>query len=315
MEKKNNSLRRAVSSSVLFGFLAILLYAPNVRADLVIPAGQTMDVDYDVGDFLEIFGTANLYHDASASFGIFAYPGQGENDPGSVVNIYGCDQGNQLNVLEAGTTQFNGLPPVVTIYGSRFENAAGQSYTPPADELINGTLDVYDEFDNALFSLTIFTDTDIHLRAPGSEEEEEEQPKERIEAELRLMPTVMHRHRRRPVIFAKICLPEDISKDDIDNQTPLVIKTPESEVGVEARYQRIFQLRRREDSQVKIFALFNIAGLLQSAEDDCEELQLQVIGTLKSGQGFYGNDDIRVLSPRKRHWRSRISMIRKHSRR
>lgn len=50
MEKKNSSLRRIVSSIVLGGFLAILLCVPNARAyDVIIPSGETLDIDYAVG--------------------------------------------------------------------------------------------------------------------------------------------------------------------------------------------------------------------------------------------------------------------------
>lgn len=314
MEKKNNSLRRAVSSSVLFGFLAILLCAPNVpnvKADLAVPDGQTENIDYAVGDYLEIYGTANLYTGASALFEIFAYPGEAADDPGSTVNIHGCAPGNILTVLRKGEIGGRiGLPPVVTIYGSRFEDGAGASYTPPDDQVINGLLKVYDESDNDLFSLTIYSDIDIHLRAPGSDEEE----KERLEVELWVSPTKIYRHRTRPVVFATLRLPEGVTKDDVDSDCPFMLSAGKNEISIKASYKRMFQSckRKSKSSRVKIFAFFNMANLLDGSADNCEEMQLQVCGRLKTGQEFYGSDTIRIIQPRKRHWRSRVSMRNKY---
>jgi len=308
MKKKNNSLRRVVSSSVLFGFLAILLCVPNVRADLVVPSGETMDINFDVTGYLEIFGTANLYPGAHAEIDIFAYPGKAEDAPGGTVNIYGCAPGNMLTVLKKGDIGGRiGLPPVVTIYGSRFQIGTDASFSPPIDQAINSKLNVLDEFEEVLFSLWIWSDVDIHLRAPGSKKE-----KERLEAELYISPTVIHRQRRSPVVFATIRLPEGITKDDVESDYRLMLYADESEGGIEANCQRISQSRRQKTSRVKIFAFFNMAGLLENAADNCEEMQLQVCGRLKTGQEFYGSDTIRIINPRKRYWRSRISMRNKY---
>jgi hypothetical protein len=99
MEKKNNSVRRIVSSIVLVGFSAILLGAPNVKADVIVPSGETIDIDCDVQGSMEIFGTANLYDGAYAGFFIYAFPGHAVDEPGCTVNIYGCAPGNILAIL------------------------------------------------------------------------------------------------------------------------------------------------------------------------------------------------------------------------
>ena len=301
MAKKNNSLRRAVSSSVLFGFLAILLCAPNVRADVIVPSGETMDIDYDVQGVLDIFGTANLYQGAYAANFIYAYPGAVKDEPGSTVNIYGCAPLNTLWVLDPTTSQWPGLPPVVTVYGSRFiigQIETGTSFYPPDDRIINGTLNVLDESDELLFSICIFTDVEpIHLRAPGSTEEE------RLEAELCISPKLINRQRRWPQVFASLRLPEGITKDDVDNDCRLVLYADDNEIQVEASCQRIYQpCRRHETSRVKIFAFFNIGMLLEALPDNCEEAQIQVCGKLKSGQEFYGSDNIKIVSPPRKHW-------------
>jgi len=307
MEKKNNSLR-VVSSSVLYGFLAILLCAPNVRADVSIPSGKTLDIDYDydVQGFLEVFGTANLYPGASVGGEIYVLPGTATDAPGGTVNVYGCAPGNILWVLEPTTFQ-PGLPPVVTVYGQRFQiGEEGEPFDPPDDRPISGTLNVLDKSEDVLFSLWIASDIDIHLRAPGSTE------KERLEAELWVSPKVMYRQRRRPVVFATLRLPEGITKDDVDRDCPLLLYADENEGGVKANYQRMFQSCRRKTSRVKIFAFFNMAKLLEAADDNCEEMQLQVCGRLETGQEFYGSDTFRIVSPRRRHWRGRVNMKSKY---
>jgi hypothetical protein len=308
MEKINNPLRRVISSSVLFGFLAILLCAPNVpnvRASEEILSGETKDIDYDVKGALDIFGTANLYQGAYAEYYIYAYPGAEPDTPGSTVNIYGCAPENTLLILGPGTYTFTGLPPVVTIYGSRFQIVeTGESFSPPYDQVINGTLNVLNESEEVLFSLTIWSwsDVPIHLRA--AEEE-------RLEAELWVMPKVIHRHRRRPVIFATLQLPEGISKDDVDRDYQLTLYGGDNEVSVKANNQRIYQsCRRGKSSKVKFFAFFNLSTMLKALPDKCEEKPIQVCGRLKSGQEFYGNDTIKIVSPRKKHWSRRTSKYR-----
>jgi hypothetical protein len=315
MEKKNNSLRRrAFSSSVLLGFLAILLCVPNVRADLIVPDGATMEIISDVDGELNIYGTATLKQNAFAADQIYAYPGAEENSPGGIVNIEGCAPGNILNVLGPGTlyNRFGLLPAVVTIYGSRFQIGTGTSFSPtndPADDhAINDMLYVLDESEEVLFSLTIWSDFNIRLRAPGSEE------KERLEAELSVSPTKIYRHRRRPVVFATLRLPEGVTKDDVDSDCPFMLSAGKNEIAIKASYKRMYQSCRQKNksSRVKIFAFFNMTELLEGTADNCEEMQLQACGKLKSGQEFYGSDTIRIINPRKKHWRSRVSMRNKY---
>ena len=309
--KKKNDLVRKISSIVLGGFLAILLCAPNVRA-LTIPSGETMTIDYEVltdegwPDMLEIYGTAILEGDAQVPLGIYAFPGKELNEPGSTVHIYGCAPYNWFSVLETSNI-YQGLDAVVNIYGSRFyisltepdkiQIDPGSSFAPPVDTPITGWLYVLNELEEVQFSIMIYSDINIHLRAPESSKEPE-----RIEAELRISPSVMNRNRRCPMVCAMIRLPEGIEKDDVDDDYPLMIYTTENDYGVEARYQRIFQPCWKDNSRVKICAFFNIGPLLQGLPEDCEQMQLQVCGRLKTEQEFYGNDEIKILQPRRKHW-------------
>ncbi len=310
--KKKNDLVRKISSIVLGGFLAILLCAPNVRA-LTIPSGETMTIDYEVltdegwPDMLEIYGTAILEGDAQVPLGIYAFPGKELNEPGSTVHIYGCAPYNWFSVLETSNI-YQGLDAVVNIYGSRFyisltepdeiQIDPGSSFAPPVDTPITGWLYVLNELEEVQFSIMIYSDINIHLRAPESEEPEQ------VEAELKTSPSLMSRNRRCPVVCAMIRLPEGIVKDDVEDNYPLMIYACENGVGVEAKYQRIFNphLCKQDDPRVKIFAFFNIGTLLQDLPEDCEKMQLQVRGRLKAEKEFYGNDEIKIVQPRRKHW-------------
>jgi len=299
--KKKNDLVRKISSIVLGGLLAILLCASNVRALSIPSGGETETIDYYVTtvdglpDMLEIYGTAILEGDAAAVW-IYAFPGKELNEPGSTVHIYGCAPNNSLSVLEPSSI-WQGLDAVVNVYGSRFKiGDLGSSFAPPVDMPINGWLYVLNELDEVQFSIMIYSDVNIHLRAPDSEEPEQ------VEAELKTSPSLMSRNRRSPVVCAMIRLPEGIKKDDVDDDYPLMIYACENGAGVEAKYKRIFQSCRQEDSRVKIFAFFNVGTLLQSLSEDCEQMQLQVRGRLKAEKEFYGNDKIKIVKPRRRHW-------------
>jgi hypothetical protein len=316
MKKKNDFVR--VTSSIVLGCLLaiILLFAPNVRA-LQIPSGQEEPtvINDDIGwDMLEIYGTAILEGDAAALL-IYAYPGKELNEPGSTVHIYGCAPSNYLGminwltVLEPTTatstqssTQLNngwyGQDSVVNIYGSRFRLDSNPSFAPPVVTPIpDNVLSVLNDNDEVQFSIRISSNVPIHLQALENEDPE------RVEAELNVSPSVMNLNRKYPVVFGMIRLPEGIKKDDIDKDYPLMIYTVENDYGVEAtKYKRILQPSRNKSAQVKICAFFNIGPLLQNLPDDCEEMHLEVRGRLISDQEFYGQDKIKLVKPRRKHW-------------
>ena len=296
MENKNNFLKTA-SLSVLWGVMAIsLCAAPCAWADVVL-SGETLNIDSTstvVGN-LEVFGTVNMYPGASVGGEIKVSPGNAMVAPGEV-NVYGCAPGNIMWAHEP--TFDKPVPPVVTVYGQRFQIGEGDPFDPPVDRPITGTLKVLSESDEFLFSLSIMSDINIHLKLPGDLEEEEEP----LKAQLWVSPKVMYRQRRMPVVFATLRLPEGITKDDVDRDYPLLLYADGKE-GVEANYQRMFHACRRKTSRVKIFAFFNMAKLLEATADNCEEMQLQVFGRLKTGQKFYGSDTIRIIGCRKRPWR------------
>ena len=75
--KKKNDLIRKIFSIVLGGLLAILLCAPNVKAQvfdfLVIPSGETMVIDgtVEVTYDMDVHGTASI--EEGAKIGSFIY--------------------------------------------------------------------------------------------------------------------------------------------------------------------------------------------------------------------------------------------------
>jgi len=301
MENKNNFLKTA-SLSVLWGVISIsLCAAPCLRADVVVPSGEIMDIHSKVEGILNVFGTANLHPGAYVVGGIYAYPGAKENEQGSTVNVYGCAPYNSLWVLEAANTQWEGLPPVVTIYGSRFQIGTGASFAPPKDQLIPGTLNVLDESEKVLFSLWISSDIVIHLKDPGDVDvQDEEEP---LKAELLISPKVIRRQSRIPKVLALLRLPEGVTKGDVDGDKPLVLSTADCEVAIEASCQKIIQWRRRRQRvlHVSILAFFDKAKLMEDFTDD-GEVELQVRGQLKTGQQFYGSDTIRIIGCRQKPW-------------
>ena len=312
MESKNNFLKVG-SLSVLWGVISIsLCAAPCLRADLadvVVPSGEIMDIHSKVEAILNVFGTANLHPGAYVVGGIYAYPGAKENEQGSTVNVYGCDPYNSLWVLGAGDCQYDGLPPVVTVYGPRFRiEETGEPFAPPKDQAVSGTLYVLSESDEVLFSLLIGSDIVIRLRAPGDLEEEEP-----LKAQLLISPKVIRRQSRIPKVLALLRLPEGVTKGDVDKDKPLELFTADCEVVIEASCQRIIKWRRRKALHVSILAFFDTDELMEAFTDD-GEVELQVRGQLKTGQQFYGSDTSRIIGCRKRPWRH-VNSTRRHKNR
>lgn len=176
MEKKSKCVKVGFSR-ILWSVTAILLCAAPCGAltgNQTVDSVGTLNLGTDYGPdkvgvddgWVDVYGTLNMHPGAYVDCGIYAYPGNVENAPGGIVNVYGCAPGNTLWVLEP-TTSLPGLPPVVTVYGPNFK-VGNTNYFPPTDMPISGLLEVLSESDVLLFSLTIYSDIDIHLRAPDS---------------------------------------------------------------------------------------------------------------------------------------------------
>ncbi len=165
MEKKNSSMR-AGFSTILWGVLAVLLCAAPCGARTV-ASGETLNVgtgypdEQILGDWLDVYGTVNMYPGAYIEYGLYAYAG-------STVNIRGGGFGSYGYLTIIGATGPDEKDPVVTIYGTDF-HVGSDYYQPCSPYLISGvTLEgYYDDGKTMPISLWISADAPIFLAPPG----------------------------------------------------------------------------------------------------------------------------------------------------
>ena len=119
-----------------------------------------------------------------------------------------------------------------------------------------------------------------------------------IEVSMKLTPRRIIRHSRNKLIMAWLRLPEDITKDQIDSNEPLLLYPG----GIEAELQHVFGHGKKGDKGVRIFAFFDKSELTEAVSDN-GQVQLEVVGYLTTSQEFYGTDFVTILDrrqPRKR---------------
>jgi len=122
-----------------------------------------------------------------------------------------------------------------------------------------------------------------------------------IEAYLKILPHKIIRHSRKKLIMAWLRLPEEITKDQIESNEPLLLYPG----GIAARHQYVFQSRRAHNRYTRIFAFFDRTALMEAVADN-GNVELEVFGNLTTGQSFYGSDTIRIMGLRWRNpWRWR----------
>ena len=83
--------------------------------------GDPCDINYDVGNFLYVYGIANLYTGFYAAYGIYAYSG-------SSLNIWGGTIGYNYWITVSAYTPI----PTVTVYGTDFSVSNGTIYSDPS---------------------------------------------------------------------------------------------------------------------------------------------------------------------------------------
>lgn len=115
---------------------------------------------------------------------------------------------------------------------------------------------------------------------------------------LRIIPDVINRSDRLRSITAVMDLPKSIKRTDVKNE-PLVLYPAGSEEGIESDWQRIYTTWYR---RVEAVASFSKSELMNAVPGN-GGVKLQVVGQLKSGQYFYGNDTIRIIDRRWWPWR------------
>ena len=104
-------------------------------------------------------------------------------------------------------------------------------------------------------------------------------------------------------IMAFVRLPEGITRDQIDRNEPLMLYPAGSEEGIEGIRQFILRPRRYGTEHTSIFAFFNKAELMDAVPYN-GRVELEVVGSLKSGQYFYGSDTVWIIK-RWPRWRRR----------
>ena len=118
-----------------------------------------------------------------------------------------------------------------------------------------------------------------------------------LQARLWLFPQTINRQSRLEKVMAWMKLPEGITKDQIDQDTPLLLYPGH----LEPINQYIFEYGKKGDKRVNIFAFYDKAEFMAAVPDN-GQVQLEVIGNLTTSQEFYGSGFLTILDrqqPRK----------------
>jgi hypothetical protein len=121
-----------------------------------------------------------------------------------------------------------------------------------------------------------------------------------IQARLWLLPRTINRQSKMKRVMAWMQLPEGINKDQIDQNTPLLLYPGH----LEPINQYIFEHGQKDQKQTSIFIFYDKAELL-SAVPDNGLIDVQVIGSLNTSQQFYGSGSLTIVDrqqPRQRRF-------------
>jgi predicted outer membrane repeat protein len=119
------------------------------------------------------------------------------------------------------------------------------------------------------------------------------------EAHLWIYPRMINRRSFQPRIMAWMRLPQGITKEQVDEDEPLILYPG----GIKATRQFVIQSRGRFDRCAYVFAFFDKAELMDAIPEN-GQVELQALGCLlEPGQYFYGNDTVRITAPwPRRRW-------------
>jgi hypothetical protein len=121
-----------------------------------------------------------------------------------------------------------------------------------------------------------------------------------IEANLCVMPKVLNCRSNQPRIMATLRLPKGITKNQIDTNEPILLYP--GEIGADWVWISRFFDNKCRCWSTTIFASFDKDELMDAIPNN-GLVELVVVGQLKTGQYFFGTDNIRVICPghRPRH--------------
>jgi hypothetical protein len=97
--------------------------------------------------------------------------------------------------------------------------------------------------------------------------------------------------------MALLRLPQGITRDQIDGNTKLLLYPGE----IEAVQQYIWPDYANGIRHVSILAIFDRDELLDTV-DQAGQVQVDVVGQLKTGQYFFGKDTIRIINRYRWPW-------------
>ena len=116
-----------------------------------------------------------------------------------------------------------------------------------------------------------------------------------FEGKLDITPDVLNCRSNQPNIMAMMRLPKGVTKDQIDTNQPFLLYPGEIEANSLLINPQAC-LGGRINQGTTILASFD-KDKLMAAIDANGTFELVVVGQLKTGQYFYGTDDIRVICP------------------
>ena len=111
------------------------------------------------------------------------------------------------------------------------------------------------------------------------------------QTKLKIWPRTINRNSSSNRLFARLYLPQGLTKDDFDCDTPLVLYPG----GIEAAWQRAFRHCKNGVPRVSVLALFDRSALLEAVPED-GRVELQVVGQLTTGRRFYGCCTVRIVT-------------------
>jgi len=114
-----------------------------------------------------------------------------------------------------------------------------------------------------------------------------------LESRLSFIPATINRNSKVERILAWMQFPEGITKNQVDQDQPLLLYPG----PIEPIRQYILQHGRGNHKRAYVIAFYDRADLMTALPGN-GTVDLQVIGRLNTGRYFYGSDTVRIIAPR-----------------